>query len=83
MIRVKIVDGAAIDAEEMEMQDEIYHFWGKFIKSWDKLFLDKFQIVNAEPDALPALEGLEFWAWLCGNGKVYLMEQVSENNLIA
>lgn len=83
MIRVKIVNGAAIDAEELEIHEEVFPFWDRFIKSWDRIFLDKFQILNAEPETLQALEGLEFWAWLCGNGKVYLMEQIPENNLIA
>lgn len=83
MIRVKIVRGEAIDVEELGMHDEIFKSWQRVISFWHNLFIDKFKVVAVDPEVDSPKEGLEYWAWPCGNGKIYLMEQIREENMIA
>ena len=83
MIRVKIVHGVAIDVEELSIQDEIYSTWSGVVAFWNRLFIDKFQIIAVESGITTPMEGHEYWAWPCGNGKIYLMEQIGDENLIA
>ena len=83
MIRVKIVQGVAIDVEELSIHEEFFSSWRRVIAFWDRLFIDKFKVIAAESGITSPMEGHEYWAWPCGNGKIYLMEQIGDENMIA
>lgn len=41
--------------------------------------MEKFIVVNDENYNIPVLEGNIYWAWCIGNGKVVLLEMVTES----
>ncbi len=83
MIRVKIVQGEAIDVEELKIRHDFFKSFHRIVSYWHNLFIDRFQVVAVDPDIAYPKEGLEYWAWPCGNGKIYLIEQIGDENMIA
>jgi hypothetical protein len=72
MIKVKIVEGIALEADRLNETRG-------FKKIWNKYFLEKYIVVNDENYNIPVLEGNIYWAWCIGNGKVVLLEMVTES----
>jgi len=69
MIKVKIVDGAAVETYQLEAKNKITAFW-------NRLFLNQYRIVNADDNEIPAEEGNMYWAWSLGSGRIILLEEI-------
>jgi len=78
MIKVKIICGDAIDLDGL-------HSWEKFILSkekyswnWRKFFINSFQVERVPGNVSDIMDGKEYWALPCGNGKICLFREVRE-----
>ena len=83
MIRVRIVNGSAIDAEVLKDQENAPPFLRKLVSLWDQIFMDRFEIIGKHSYDFMVIEGHEYWGWPCGNGRIYLVEHINNNNMIA
>lgn len=84
MIRVRIVDGAAIDVEDLRNKSEkMIWGWNFLFGYWKNLCTDRFRVVKVNPNQLPAEEGEEYLGYPFGNGKICLIRKISGHNMIA
>ena len=69
MMKVKIVDGFAVGVYQLEAKNRVTAFW-------NRLFRNKFQIINFEDEEIPAVKGNIYWGWPLGNGRISLVEEI-------
>jgi hypothetical protein len=81
MIRIKIVNGAAINVEELRSRATRFSQFNRFLSVFDKFLVDKFQILQDNYYFIPAIEDHEYWARPIGNGKVLLMLDITKDNI--
>lgn len=81
MIRIKIVNGAAIDVEELRPRETNFSLFNKLYSVFDKFLIDKFQILQDNHYFVPVVEDHEYWARPIGNGKILLMLDITKNNI--
>ena len=80
MIRVRIIKGAALDVEDLLQPGKYAPVWAKIIGLWNRYVVDKFEIFADSSRNLELVEGSEYHGWPCGNGKVWLIDKVTEEN---
>lgn len=79
MIRVKIINGAAVDVEELQYGHwRLHSRWRLFVRLWNRYLTDSFQVVTIDPIRLNYSEGEEYWGYPFGNGKICLIEKIAE-----
>jgi hypothetical protein len=81
MIRIKIVNGVAIDLEEFRPRETRYSSFNKLMSVFDKFFIDEFQILQGDNSFIPVVEDHEYWARPVGNGKILLMFDITKNDI--
>jgi hypothetical protein len=81
MIRIKIVNGAAIDVEELRYRETRFSPFNRLLSVFDKFLVDKFQILQDNHYLVPVVEDHEYWARPVGNGKILLMLDITKNDL--
>ncbi len=69
MIKVKIVDGAAVEVDQLNTKNKYKAFW-------NPLFLKEFRIIRFDNEEIPIVEGNTYWAWPLGNGRISLVEEI-------
>jgi hypothetical protein len=74
MLKVKIINGQAVEIEHLKTQ-------GGFMSFCKRLFVPAFQIINDHNNKVPFEEGNIYWAWSVGNGKIVLLEIISSSEL--
>jgi len=70
MIKVKIVEGKAVETEMLDNRT-------KFSKIWNSIFAERFEVIPDEEFNVPAIEGNVYLAWSVGSGKVVLLKDIT------
>ncbi|MEI7829661.1 MAG: hypothetical protein WCI31_07815 [Prolixibacteraceae bacterium] len=81
MIRIRIVNGVAIDVEELRPRETRFSRYNKLLSIFDKFLIDRFQILQDNHYIIPVVEEHEYWARPVGNGKILLMLDITKNNI--
>lgn len=70
MIKVKIINGKAFEADKLKTARDSPSFWSLF-------FLNQFLVSEEGILVIPKIEGQYYWAWKLSKGQVVLIERVS------
>ena len=76
MLKVKIINGQAVEIERLKIR-------GKYMSFWEQLFVPTYQIINDDNNNVPMEEGNVYKAWSIGNGKIVLLEIITNSELSA
>jgi hypothetical protein len=78
MIRIKIVNGAAIEKGTLLQTDSNSCVKRIFLSLMNRYWVDKFLIENDLSNKIIPVEGEEYLGWPCGSGRICLMKRIEE-----